>query len=165
MTKEQKKMKRYMTAIERKLNLPKDVKLRVMSDLQSSVAARREAGQDDEAIYAELGEPGTVAAELNEQMREYAYTKSKWRWAALAGAVIAGVMLLFEGITGFLVSLLNLSIKESASIGIIGGADGPTTIFVTAGPRGFDWMVWLMVLVMCAFGWWKLNRCTSADKE
>ena len=48
-------MKKYMTAIERRLNLPRDVKFRVMTDLQSAVAERREAGQTDEQIYAELG--------------------------------------------------------------------------------------------------------------
>lgn len=158
MTNEQKKMKQYMTAIERRLNLPRDLRVRLMTDLQSSVAARREAGQTDEEIFADLGAPEAVAAELSEQMKEYAYTKSKWRWAALAGAVAAGVMLLFEGVTGLLVWLLNFSVNESASIGIIGGADGPTAIFVTAAPRGYDWLLWLLVLVMCAIGWWKLNH-------
>ena len=165
MTEAQKKMKRYMTAIERRLNLPRDVRARVMTDLQSSVAARREAGQTDEEIYTDLGAPEAVAAELSEQMKEYAYTKSKWRWAALAGAVIAGVMLLFEGITGLLVWLLNISVNESNSLGIIGGADGPTAIFVTAAPRGYDWLLWALVLVMCSIGWWRLSHCRSVDTE
>ena len=165
MTDEQKKMKKYMTAIERRLNLPRDVRVRVMTDLQSSVAARREAGQTDEEIYTDLGAPETVAAELNEQMKEYAYTKSKWRWAALAGAVVAGGMLLFEGITELLVWLLNISVNESNSLGIIGGADGPTAIFVTAAPRGYDWVLWALVLVMCGIGWWKLSHCRSVDTE
>ena len=163
MTKEQKQMKRYMTAIERKLNLPRDVKVRVMTDLQSSVAARREAGQTDEEICAELGTPKAVAAELNEQMKEYACSKSKWRWAALAAAVIAGVMLIFEGILGLLVWLLNLTMNHPSEIGIIGGADGPTAIFVTTstGP-GYDWLMWLLVLVMGLLGWWKLNHMKKA---
>ena len=163
MTNEQKKMKRYMTAIERRLSLPREVKTRVMSDLQSSVAARREAGQTDEEIYTDLGAPETVAAELSEQMKEYAYTKSKWRWAALAGAIVAGVMLLFEGITGLLVWLLNASVNESNSLGIIGGADGPTAIFVTTAPGGYDWLLWALVLVMCGIGWWKLNHCRQKE--
>ena len=163
MTDEQKKMKKYMTVIERRLNLPRDVRVRVMTDLQSSVAARREAGQTDAEIYTDLGAPEAVAAELSEQMKEYAYTKSKWRWAALAGAVVAGVMLLFEGIRGLLVWLLNISVNESNSLGIIGGADGPTAIFVTAAPRGYDWLLWLLVLAMCGIGWWKLNHCRQKE--
>ena len=166
MTNDQKKMKKYMTAIERKLNLPREVKARVMSDLQSSVAARREAGQTDTQIMADLGAPKAVAAELNEQMKEYAYTRSKWRWAALAGAAVAAVMLLFESVTGLMVWLLNLSVNRSDSIGIIGGADGPTAIFVTevTTTGGIpDWMVWLLVLTMCAIGWWKLSHCTPRE--
>ena len=162
MTKQQKQMKRYMTAIERRLNLPRDVRARVMTDLQSSVAARREAGQTDGEIYAELGTPKAVAAELNEQMKEYAYKKSKWRWAALAAAAVAAVMLIFEGIIGLLVWLLNLTVNEGSSLGIIGGADGPTAIFVTGvtttGSGDFTWMVWLLVLLMGILGWWKLSR-------
>ena len=131
MTEAQKKMKRYLNAIERRLNLPKDAKTRVMSDLQSSVSARREAGQTDEEIFAELGTPKLVAAELNEQMKEFAYQKSPWRWAALAGSILAGVMLAFSGVTGLLVYLLNLRVNETNSLGVIGGADGPTAIFVT----------------------------------
>lgn len=157
MTREQKEMKRYMTAIERRLNLPREVKNRVMTDLQSSVAARREAGQTDAEIYAEMGTPEAVAAELNEQMKEYAYTKSKWRWAALAAAVIAGAMLLFEGVVGLLVWLLNITINSPASVGVIGGADGPTAIFVTTS-GGFNWLLWLLVAAMGLLGWWKLGH-------
>ena len=162
MTKEQKQMKRYMTAIERRLNLPREVKVRVMTDLQSAVAERREAGQTDEQIYADLGDAKTVAAELNEQMKEYAYTRSKWRWAALAAAVIAAVMLIFQGLIGLLAWLLNLTMNESSSLGIIGGADGPTAIFVTGvtttGSGDYSWIIWAIVLAMGILGWWKLSR-------
>lgn len=166
MTKEQKEMKRYMTAIERRLNLPREVKVRVMRDLQSTVQQRREAGQTDSEIYAEMGTPKEVAAELNEQMKEYAYNKSKWRWAALTAAVIAGVMLLFEGLVGLLILLLNLTVNEAGSLGIIGGADGPTAIFVTGvtttGYGDYAWMLWLLVAVMGLIGWWKLGHIKKA---
>lgn len=166
MTREQKEMKRYMTAIERRLNLPREVKARVMTDLQSSVAARREAGQTDTEIYAGMGTPAEVAAELNEQMKEYAYTKSKWRWAALAAAVIGGVMLLFEGLVGLLMLLLNLTMNEAGSLGIIGGADGPTSIFVTGvtttGYGDLAWLLWLLVAIMGLIGWWRLGHIRKA---
>lgn len=158
MTKEEKKMKSYMTAIERRLNLPREVRARVMTDLQSSVAARREAGQTDEEIYAELGTPEAVAAELNEQMKEYAYAKSSWRWAALAAAGISAAMLVFHGAQGLLVSLLNLSVREQNSLGIIGGADGPTAIFVTTTWTPADMIPWLILLVMGLIGWRMLSR-------
>lgn len=165
MTEAQKKMKRYMNAIERRLNLPRAVKARVMSDLQSSVTARREAGQTDEQIYAELGTPKTVAVELNEQMREYAYTKSKWRWAALAGVVVAAWKLIFESIMGFMVWLVNFTVGESVSLGVIGGADGPTAIFVTTELSGYRWLLWGLILLMCIIGWWKLSHCSPRETE
>ena len=162
MTKEQKKMKSYMTAIERRLNLPREMKARVMTDLQSSVAARREAGQTDEEIYAELGAPKAVAAELNEQMKAYAYTKSRWRWVALAAAGLSAVMLLLHGAQGLLVSLLNLSVREQNSLGIIGGADGPTAIFVTTTWTPGDMIPWLILLFMGLIGWRMLSRMKKA---
>ena len=165
MTNEQKRMKKYMTAIERRLNLPREVRARVMSDLQCSVAARRVAGQTYDAIFGELGTPKSVAAELNEQMKEYAYTKSTWRWAALAGMIVAAWKLIFQSLAGLIVCLVNLSFRESASLGIIGGADGPTAIFVTTAAVGYRWILWVLVMVMCAVGWWKLSHGTPGETE
>lgn len=39
MTQAEKKMKKYVNAVERRLNLPLEIKARVMSDFQSSIAA------------------------------------------------------------------------------------------------------------------------------
>ena len=44
MTEAEKKMKKYTSSIERRLNLPRKIKARVMSDFSSSIEARREAG-------------------------------------------------------------------------------------------------------------------------
>ena len=124
MTDAQKKMKKYTNAIERKLNMPKELRARVMNDFISSIQGRREAGQTDEDIFAELGSPKKVAAELNEQMKDYTYVKSPWRWACLAIIIGCILSLIFGGTIGLLIHLLNASV--SSSIGIIGGADGPT---------------------------------------
>ena len=97
MTQAEKKMKNYVNAVERRLNLPREIKARVMSDFQSSIVARREAGQTDEKIYAELGTPAKAAADLNEQMKDYTYRKSPWRFLFLGIAAIGGVRLLYDG--------------------------------------------------------------------
>ena len=151
MTDAQNKMKKYTNAIERKLNMPKDVKTRVMTDFISSIQGRRESGQTDEEIFAELGSPKKVAADLNEQMKDYTYVKSPWRWVCLA--IIIGCMMSFAfgGTIGMLVHLLNASVSNS--IGIIGGADGPTAIFVTSGTSwlnisGFRGIIAVAVLVI-----------------
>ena len=151
-------MKKYMKAVRRRLNLPKGVKDRVMTDFASSIAARKEAGETDEQIIAELGTPKEAAALLNEQMKEYTYQKSPWRWAALAAASLGGLLLMYNGVVGLLAHMLTEAINASASVGVIGGADGPTTIFVTTSPSGTGWIVWAMVTVMGLIGFWYLGH-------
>ena len=152
-------MKKYIKAVRRRLNLPKDVKERVMTDFASSIAARQEAGETDEQIIAELGTPKEAAAVLNEQMKEYAYRKSPWRWAALAAAILGGLLLLYNGVVGLLAHMLTEAINASASVGIIGGADGPTAIFVTTAV-GPDYETWFFTLVLIAglAAWWRLSH-------
>lgn len=153
----QKKMKRYTNAVERRLNLPREVKHRVMSDFISSIAARREAGQTDEEIYAELGSPKKAAADLNDQMKEYAYRKSPWRFACLTAAILAGVKLVHETIMWCFLH------DRHGSIGIIGGADGPTAIFMTSPVTVvWNWMDTLLAAAVLAaglLGFWLLSRC------
>lgn len=171
MTDAEKKMKKYTRSVERRLNLPKDVKKRAMSDFLSSIQARREAGMTDEEICAELGTPKNAAADLNEQMKEYAYRKSPWRFLFLALAVLSGGWLILYQIFlafGMLLDTLKFSFypNESASIGIIGGADGPTSVFVTGGisviqGTGFDWDIAIMIaaLLVGVIGFLRLRRC------
>ncbi len=160
MTKEEKRMKRYTSAIERRLNLPLEIKARVMSDFISSITARREAGMTDEQIYAELGDPKKVAAELNEQMKEYTYRKSPWRFIFLLAAVYGAVELLGNLVSRLLYCLVQAQVTFTPhhSIGVIGGADGPTAIFVTTP----DWTYIVLPALMLAVGIWgflRLRKC------
>lgn len=155
----QKRMKKYTNSIERKLNMPKDVKFRVMNDFISSIQGRREAGQTDEEIYAELGSPKKVAEDLNKQMKDYTYIKSPWRWLCLAIIIACCLSLVFGGTIGLLVHLLNASV--ASDIGIIGGADGPTAIFVTTS-ADYVWYqtgITVLILIIAVFGFYRLNRC------
>ena len=161
MTQAEKKMKKYVNAVERRLNLPLKIKTRVMSDF------RREAGQTDEEIYAELGTPAKAAADLNEQMKDYAYRKSPWRFLFLGIAAIGGVRLLYDGV----VSLIGYFILRSelvqsgsaAAIGIIGGADGPTAIFVTT--PAWTRPAWMAaLLIVGVVGYLLLRRCKARSK-
>lgn len=150
-------VKQYVNAVERRLNLPWDVRARVMNDFGSSIQARREAGETEEEIFAELGTPKEAAAVLNEQMREYAYRKSPWRWAGLAAGLLSGGYLMVNAILN---GLLNLLFAVNAnSVGVIGGQDGPTAIFVTTAP-GVDWAAVLAVGVLIAgiIVWWRLGH-------
>lgn len=160
MTDAEKKMKKYIRAVARRLNLPKEVKLRVMSDFTSSIAARREAGQTDEEIWAELGKPKKAAADRNEQMKEYAYRKSPWRFLFAGCAAYGAAKLLGDLIAwmAYLLFRMQVQSQEAASIGIIGGADGPTAIFVTTPP----WTGYILPVAMLTIGIWgflRLRRC------
>lgn len=130
----EKAMKKYLRAVRRRLNLPKSLKDRVMTDFTSSIDARLENGQSMQSIFAELGTPKQAALELNDQMKEYTYQKSPWRWVCLALAIISALCLAYRGLPGLLLMLFNKA--NNASIGIIGGADGPTAVFVTTTNSG-----------------------------
>ncbi len=166
MTNSEKKMKRYLNRVERKLNLPRDVKVRVMRDFASSITARREAGMTEGEIYAELGTAREAAAALNEQMKEFTYGKSPWRFAFAALAAGSGLWILMYlalQSLGFLLSSppVSFSPNVSASIGIIGGADGPTAIFVTGPALRPDWDLILMagLMLLGIVGYSRLRKC------
>ena len=169
MTDAEKKMKKYTNAVERRLNLPRKIKVRVMSDFISAITARRESGMTDEEIYGELGTPKHAAAVLNEQMQEYTYRKSPWRFVFLAAAIY-GIMDLLSALWVNLVYLwyrlqadnqvlgIGMTRVESSSIGIIGGADGPTAIFVTT-PVWANYLWALALVCIGVWGFWRLCRC------
>ena len=125
--------KKYIKQVRRRLNMPRELKNRVINDLVSSIHERMEDGTPEEAVLQDLGSPAAVAAEFNEQMKEFTYRKSPWRFLFLAAAILSGAGMLF---TLFFQMLLNdlFSRSTMASIGIIGGADGPTSVFISAAP-------------------------------
>lgn len=155
-------MKKYTAAIARRLNMPKEVKTRVMNDFESSIQGRREVGQTDAAILAELGPAKKVAGELNEQMKDYTYVKSPWRWVCLAIIIGCILSLTFGGTLGVLMHVFNATLTDS--VGIIGGADGPTAIFITTSPdyQEYIWYqagITVLILIMSVLGFWRLRRC------
>lgn len=154
-------MEKYIKSVRRHLNLPKDVKNRVMSDFVSSIHARQEAGQKEEEILAELGDAKKAAADLNEQMKEFAYRKSPWRFLFAAVAAYGAANLLAKVWGQILFWLFQIQMRqESFSVGVIGGADGPTAIFVTTP----DWISWLIPVILLTVGIWgflRLRKCTQ----
>ena len=56
---------------------------------------------------------------------------SNWKWGSLGFAGICGLGLIYQRFRGLLLAKFFLP-KETATIGIIGGADGPTAIFVAS---------------------------------
>ena len=158
----EKKLKKYLKAIERRLNLPREVRNRIIDDLRSSITAKREAGMSAEQIMAELGSPKRAAANLNDQMKEFAYRKSPWRYVFLALAGYGAVEML-GGLAAWLTLWMMRKevILEAATIGVIGGADGPTAIFVTA-PA---WTGNLLPAAAIIIGIWGILRFSRCKKK
>lgn len=94
--------------------------------------------------------------------KEQKSCKSPWRFVCLAAAVISGSWLAFYGIIQLLA--FRALEGEAASIGIIGGADGPTAVFVTT-RTGFDWDVALMAAVfVLGIAGFMILRCGKNKK-
>lgn len=120
-------VKRYISSIGRRLNLPYKTKVQVLSDVFTGICIREEKGESYDQIIKSMGTPQQVAEELEEEMQDYLLRKSPIRFLFLI-LVFLGVVL--EG--GKLFTLYT-SHKVAESFGIIGGADGPTSYFFTTG--------------------------------
>ena len=87
--------------------------------------------------------------------------KSPWRCVFLALAILAGLWLaVYRLALGYARHIVDKYATYSADVGIIGGADGPTAIFVTVG-SGFDWdlLIAVAVLMVGIVGFLRLRRC------
>lgn len=97
----------------------------------------------------------------NTQKKENTNRKSPWRFALLAVAVYGAVELL-GSLWAYLLYLMLadpfLYNSEAASIGIIGGADGPTAVFVTT-PAWTGYILPVVCLVVGLWGYYRLCRC------
>lgn len=158
MSEAEKSMKKYTDAVKRRLNLPSDIRQRVMNDFTSSIQSRKEAGKTEEEIISELGSPCEVAADLNAQMKEFAYVKSPWRWVCFALVLLCALILLHGGIHGLLA--VALTAAEASSMAIIGGADGPTAVFLATAPDHllYQYGIILLLLLMGIVGFVALSR-------
>ena len=68
MTEEQKKIKKYVNAIERNLHMPLKMKARINTDLATEIHLRMEAGATADEVIKEMGSPKEVAERFNEEM-------------------------------------------------------------------------------------------------
>ena len=160
-----KKLRKYLKSVERRLNLPRDIKKRVISDLESDMIARQESGLSEDAILAELGTAKKAAKDLNEQMKEFAYRKSPWRFVFAACAAYGAAELL-DKLWGKLFSwymqrfYYGFAGNEAESIGIIGGADGPTVVFVTTALDSvYYWWIPILLIGVGVWGFLRLRKC------
>ena len=76
--------------------------------------------------------------------------KNPWRWACLGLSIVCGLLFLYSSLSQ-LFPLVSVKLNEAASIGIIGGADGPTAVFVT-GPNRIGYQPTTMYALLTAMG-------------
>ena len=92
---------------------------------------------------------GTIGRKGNKAMKK----QKLLRWVCLGAAIIGGLELLGSILTWVLCRFMpapGFSAGEAVSVGIIGGADGPTAIFVTASAPGV--LSWLVPALLLAGG-------------
>ena len=88
-------------------------------------------------------------------MKKHTCGKNPWRWVCLVVAIIGALSLLWQGVIMVLAYMLTRN--EAASIGIIGGADGPTAIFVsTTVAPAYSIIVPLILLILGMVGFFLL---------
>ncbi len=148
----------YLKAIAKKLRLPKKIKQSVLSDLVTGMLARAEAGESMAEIMEDMGTPLQVAKGINEEMDDFVYVKSPWRWACMLLIVMSVMVLLMHGYWGVWLFLSNGMLNK---IGVIGDADGPTQIFVSTAVEGQvrEMVTAGILLIMGVLGFVKLSHC------
>lgn len=160
----------YVKQVCRRLCLPRNLRTRVVADLQSDIAAALEAGESAAQIVARMGPPSELAAELSQN---YQLTgRQRGLRIARAGALT----LLCASGAGLLLWLIQLLLPlicrgfdgmlgSAGAIGIIGGADGPTRIFVTTSVVGGLFWPCLLVLAVSLVILLCLNRQLYREKN
>lgn len=157
-----KQIRRYLRKVSRRLDLPRELKTRLVEDLRTGIAARMEQGESWEAIEHSLGTAKAVAAGYMAEMEETAFRKSPWRFLFAALALYGGG----KALQGLLTRAAALGIswqirrQDAASLGIIGGADGPTAVFVT-GPSWIFMAADCLLVAVGIFGYLRLRKCNK----
>lgn len=79
MTEDQKKIKRYVNQLKRRLRLPLELKVRINGDIGTEIHQRMESGQTVEQVFQEMGSPDEVAASFNREFSEFEIKKNPIR--------------------------------------------------------------------------------------
>ena len=156
---------KYVASIIRRLNLPKKTRERIRQDLLQDIQTAVEEGQTLEEVMARMGTPEEAAQEFNESYGDMS-EKSGWtrilKIIFIAAIVLSSLYLIFNLI--ILLVTASFGMSPSQNVGIIGGADGPTAIFITSQyeplPTILKLIVSLIVIFLAAVGIRKICRRT-----
>ncbi|MBE6568622.1 MAG: helix-turn-helix domain-containing protein [Ruminococcaceae bacterium] len=145
---------------EKGLSVPdSEMLIRLAEELDTTVTVL--LGETVEETEAEDVKSLSAKLELlNEQFARQNETRRKiWRGIFITITVIAGLVLAKELIEFLFTQGMFFSMKEQESIGIIGGADGPTMILVTNAVNPVsDWIFALIAVIVSVIGICKTGR-------
>ena len=160
--------KSYMKAVKKHLCLPPSLAKESLKPLFQLLKGSQ-ASYDD--LVEDLGTPKARAEELNRSVPGYLYRKSDWRKPCM----VLGIISLLRSI--YLASVLGLFHfamanphitfgfnAPAASVGMIGGADGPTAIYVTSMPQyttALSLLFWLSMAILGFWGYYHLRHVRS----
>lgn len=163
----------YIKAVLHACGLPRSIRRRLRADLESDLTARLEQGKTMEQIIAAMGTPDRLASELRESWAPRPRSRREKRLLIicfLLALLLAGSLLWYFAQQSFLSLLVSAltgqatNIPPSADLGVIGGADGPTAVFVTSGSSPWLFFVfWGLLaagLAVCLLVYrrWRSNR-------
>ena len=134
----------YLKAV--KQCLPRRLRKQVLRDLEEMFDAAADHGESEEEVVARLGTPEAFAAPFREE-------QAPALWPPL---VLAGLGLLVSAACG-----LGLWLQVSLGgeqVGVIGGVDGPTQIYVTSGGISPLWLLLALGVALLAAGLVWLRR-------
>lgn len=101
MTEEQKKIKKYVNAIEWHLKVPLEIKARINSDIGTEIHLRLEAGKTIDEVMAEMGTPKEVAQRFNTELKEQTLRKHPLRFLFLALGILLVIGIVVGSMNNF----------------------------------------------------------------
>lgn len=134
---------KYLRSVDRRLNLPDNLKKTVLADLKETLDTAHECGENIDDVIKRLGTPSEFVEdimqniELTDRQRIYIKRMKPVRRAIIVFAIIALGTSLY-----FIIQSLKMEIS-----GIIGYANSPTEIQL------IDGMVNLLPVIVCILLW------------
>ena len=149
--------KKYLRQFRRALCLPGSKRRTAIRELKEKLGSQ----EDYRQLVSALGTPENAALALNRSQEGVVYRKSPGRIPCLILGILGLVGLIWTPLVGWIQGMVLRSslTLEQASVGIIGGTDGPTAIYVTGmSPSLLQSLPYLFIAVIGFLGWYRL-RC------
>lgn len=161
------KQEAFLKALKKELRrLKRKERERYVESYRELLADMTESGMPEEEAVAQQGDVKEIAAEILSN----AMPSEKRMDIGGILLIAASILLLMESAKRFFMDRLglvgfHLIGTEAASVGIIGGADGPTAIFVTSTTPVSSWMVYLLTVLVIVLTVVYLIRRRQAQRQ